>query len=135
MAIDFIPEGYRAVTPYLIARDAKALITFCQKVFNATEKNRVLSPSGTIAHAEIIINDSMIMLADEYEDINARGPLSFGGTPVLLYIYVANVDEVFAKAMKNGAKVIRPLQDQFYGDRSGLFADPSGHHWAVSMHI
>src|SRR6187402_2838418 len=119
MAVKAIPEGYRTVTPYLICAGAAKAIDYYQQAFGAKERTRHEMPGGVIGHAEIEIGDSIVMLADEFQQMNVKGPLTIGGTPVGLCIYVANVDEVFNRAITAGAKVERPLADQFYGDRTG----------------
>ncbi len=118
-----IPDGYRAVTPYLIVADGAGAIGFYKKAFGATERMRLTTPDGKIGHAELIIGDSLIMLADEYPAHGARAPQAFGGSPVMLHLYVEEVDKVVAQAAA-GASIVRPVQDQFYGDRSGSVTDP-----------
>jgi PhnB protein len=135
MSIQAIPEGYSSVTPYLIVQGAADAIEFYKNVFGATERLRIPLPEGRIAHAEIEIGDSVIMLADECPERGAKSPLTIGGTAVSLHLYVENADEVFADALAAGAKEIKPLGNQFYGDRSGMFADPFGHTWNVATHI
>ena len=129
-----IPEGYHSITPYLVIDGAAAAIDFYKKVFGATEKYRMTMPNGRLGHAEITIGDSVIMLADEHPEQGHRGPKSYGGTPVGLMVYVENVDSVAPKFVANGGKILRPVQDQFYGDRSGTFEDPFGHQWTVGTH-
>jgi PhnB protein len=129
-----IPEGHHTVTPYLIVGDAAAAIAFYKKAFGAEELMRVVAPRGKIGHAELRIGDSVIMLADEYPDMNTRGPHAFGGSPVSIHLYVEDVDAVAGQAIAAGATVVRPVQDQFYGDRSGSFTDPFGHSWHVATH-
>jgi len=130
----FQPDGYHAVTPYLIVNGAAMAIDFYKKVFGATELVRMPGPGGKIMHAEIKIGDSPIMLADENLGMGAKSPQSVGGTPVGIVLYVPDADKVFNAAIAAGAKVERPIVDQFYGDRSGTFADPYGHKWTVSTH-
>ncbi len=130
-----IPDGYPQVIPYLYVDGASAAITFYGTVFGATERMRLAGPDGRIGHADIQIGDSVIMLADEHPDMGVRGPKSIGGSPVLVSVYVKDVDQAFDRAMKAGAKSLRAVQDQFYGDRSGQFEDPFGHRWSVSTHI
>ena len=134
MAVKPIPEGYHTVTPYLIIGGAAKAIEFYKQAFGASELMR-LDHGDKIGHAEIKIGDSHIMLADEYPDMGNRGPLALGGTPVGIALYVPNADEVFKRAVDAGAKVERPLQDQFYGDRSGTIIDPFGHKWTIATHI
>jgi PhnB protein len=129
-----IPEGHHTVTPYLIVSDAAGALAFYKKAFGAEELMRVAAPNGKIGHAEIRIGDSVIMLADEHPDMNARGPHAFGGSPVSIHLYVEDVDAVAGQAIAAGATVTRPVQDQFYGDRSGSFTDPFGHSWHVATH-
>ena len=129
-----VPEGYHNVTPYLIVDGASGAIEFYKKVFGASELMRMAAPGGKVGHAEVLIGDSRIMLADEFPDMGARGPKAFGGSPVHLYLYVEDVDSVARQAVAAGAKEIRPVKDQFYGDRSGAFEDPYGHLWHISTH-
>ncbi len=130
-----IPEGYPQVTPYLCIDGAGAAIEFYRDVFGATERMRMPAPDDTIGHAEVQIGDSVIMLSDEFPDMGMRGPKTLGGTPVTLSVYVDDVDTVFDRAVSAGATAVRPVEDQFYGDRSGQFEDPFGHHWSVASHI
>ena len=130
-----IPEGYHTLTPYMIHNHAADAIEFYKKAFGAVERFRMPKPDGKIAHAEIQIGNSMIMMADEYPEMNARGPQTIGGSPVSLCLYVEDVDSFFNKAVAAGATVIRPVQNQFYGDRSGMLADPFGYQWNVSTHV
>ena len=130
-----IPDGYPRVTPYLHVDGASRAIEFYSTVFGATERMRMAAPGGRIGHAELQIGDSVIMLADEFPDMNVRGPKTIGGTPVTVMVYVEDVDQVFNRAIKAGAKEIRPVMDQFYGDRSGEFEDPFGHRWNVATHV
>ena len=134
MKTNYIPTGYHTATPYLIVNGAARAIDFYRQVFGATEEVRMDEPGGKVGHAEIRIGDSVIMLADEHPEINARSPQSIGGTPVSLLLYVPDCDAVVAKAVSLGAKVLKPLQDQFYGDRSGTLADPFGHQWTIATH-
>ena len=134
-AVKPIPDNYHAVTPYLIIKEAAKAIDFYKKVFGATEVMRMPGPGGKVMHAELKIGDSVIMLADENPEMDARSPQSFGGTPVSLMVYVEDVDSVFKRAISAGAKELRPLQNQFYGDRSGTISDPFGHKWTVSTHV
>jgi PhnB protein len=130
-----IPEGYHSVTPYLIVNDAAGAITFYKKAFGATEVMRMAAPGGRVGHAELKIGDSRIMLADEFPDMGARSPKAIGGTPVSLHLYVEDVDAVAKRASDAGAKEVRPVKDQFYGDRLGTVEDPSGHVWHISTHV
>jgi PhnB protein len=134
MAVQPVPKGYHTVTPYLIVKGAANAIEFYKKAFGATETMRLADPSGRIGHAEIKIGDSAIMLADEAPQMNARGPLTIGGTAVMMMLYVTDVDTLFRRAIAAGGKEVRPLQDQFYGDRSGTLSDPFGHIWTIATH-
>lgn len=129
-----VPTGYHTITPYLVVRNAAAAIDFYKAAFGATEAFRMADPSGKVHHAELRIGDSPVMLTDEWPDMGARGPESFGGTPVSLYLYVTDVDALAAQALAAGARQLRPVQDQFYGDRTGTFADPFGHTWHIATH-
>jgi PhnB protein len=129
-----IPEGYHSVTPYLCIDGASDAIEFYKKAFGATEKLRYDAPGGKIGHAEIVIGDSVIMMADEYPEMNFRGPKSLGGSAVALMLYVEDVDSFVDKAAAAGATIDRPVADQFYGDRSGTIKDPYGHVWHVATH-
>ena len=133
-AVKPVPDGYHTVTPYLIIDGASAAIEFYKKAFGAEELFRMPMPGGRVAHAEIQIGDSRVMLADEFPEMDARGPKSRGGTPVSILLYVTDCDAVFGRAVAAGAKVKRPMKDQFYGDRSGTLEDPFGHCWSVSTH-
>ena len=130
-----IPDGYPRVTPYLIVDGAAAAIDFYASVLGATERMRMGGPDGKVGHAEIEIGDSVIMLADEHPEMDARGPKAMGGTPVSLHVYVEDADRVFERAIEAGARALRPVEDKFYGDRSGGFEDPFGHHWDVATHV
>ena len=130
-----LPTNYPRVTPALYIDGASDAIAFYQHVFDATERLRIDDPSGKIGHAELTIGDSLIMLSDEYPDMNIVGPKSVGGTTVALNVYVEDVDAVYQTALQAGATELRPPADQFYGDRSGQFEDPFGHRWSVATHI
>lgn len=130
-----IPEGYHSLTPYLYMSDAKGAIDFYKRAFGAVEVFRMDAPGGKIGHAELRIGDSVIMLADECPEMEARSPQSVGGSPSSLLLYVEDVDKVFDQAVKEGATVVRPVANQFYGDRSGGLKDPFGHSWYVSTHV
>ncbi len=129
-----IPAGYHAVTPYLSIRGAAAALEFYKKAFGATEIMRMPGPKGDIGHAEIRIGDSRIMLADEYPEIQFLSPASRGGTTVSIHLYVKDVDAMVERALAAGAKLTRPVADQFYGDRTGSLEDPFGHMWHVATH-
>ena len=136
MATKPVPDGYHSVTPYLIIKGAADAIEFYKRVFGATELMRMPDPNGgRIAHAEIMIGDSHIMLADEYPEMGHRSPQTLGGAGVSLMIYLDGVDEVYKRAIAAGAKEMQPLKDQFYGDRSGTLQDPYGHVWTIATHV
>lgn len=134
MAVKPIPDGYHSVTPYLIVNGGVAALDFYQRAFGAIEVMRLPTPAGTLGHAEIKIGNSHVMLADEFPEMGAVGPHTVGGTPLTLLIYVEDCDAVFDQAVAAGAKVVRPLADQFYGDRSGMIEDPFGHKWSIATH-
>jgi PhnB protein len=137
MAVKPIPEGYRAVTPYLIVDNAAKAIEFYQQAFGAQERMRFAGPEGRVMHAELDIGDSVVMLADEVPNMDCYSPLAQGGTGARgfsLLLYVPDVDKQFAQALDAGAKSLRPVQDQFYGDRSGTLQDPFGHVWSLATH-
>jgi PhnB protein len=129
-----IPEGYHAITPYLSIKGASDAIEFYKKAFGASEVMRMAQPDGRIGHAELQFGDSRIMLADEHPEMDFRSPRAIGGTPVMLHLYVDDVDTVVSRAVSAGAKALRPVEDQFYGDRSGSVVDPYGHVWHVATH-
>jgi PhnB protein len=139
MPVKPIPEGYHSVTPYLIMNRAVAALDFYKKVFGAKELFRFPTPGGMIGHAEILIGDSHVMLADEPEDpahqqMGYKSPAAFGGSPVSLMLYVEDVDAVSKQAVAAGAKELQPVTDKFYGDRSGTVLDPFGHIWTIATH-
>jgi PhnB protein len=126
------PEGPLTLTPYIIVKGAEAAIAFYSKVLGAKEDFRIAEKNGRIGHAELVIGDGRIMLADESPSFGALSPVTIGGTPVKIHVYVADVDAVVARAKDEGAIVLRPVQDQVYGDRSGMIADPFGHQWFIA---
>ena len=128
-----IPDGYHSVTPYLIVDGAADAIAYYKKAFGATELFR-MDHDGKVGHAELKIGDSPIMLADEFPQMGYRSPKALGGTPVSIMIYVPDVDTVYQQAIDAGATEVKPLQDQFYGDRSGTLTDPFGHVWTIATH-
>jgi PhnB protein len=132
MAANPIPEGYHTATPYLIVDGAADAIEFYKQAFGGTEIMRMQKPDGKIAHAEIKIGDSPIMLADEAPDMGYRGPQALGGSPVSIHLYVEDADALFDQAITAGAEAVNPVQDQFYGDRLGTLADPFGHIWHLA---
>jgi len=135
MPVKPIPDGYHTVTPYLIIKDAAGAIEFYKKAFGATELFRMPGPDGCIMHAEIRIGDSPIMMADEFPKMGHLGPLSRGGVTSSILLYVPNVDSLAKQAEAAGAKVLKPLANQFYGDRSITLADPFGHQWTIATHV
>ncbi len=134
-SVKAIPEGYHNVTPYLFVRSAASAIDFYKNAFGATEIMRMAGPNGRIMHAEIRIGDSIVMLADENPQTGMMSPQTIGGFSVSLHVYVENVDAVIQKAVASGAKPLRPIKDQFYGDRSGSVLDPFGHMWSIATHV
>jgi PhnB protein len=134
MAVKPIPDGYHSVTPYLYAKGASQAIEFYKKAFSATERMRITAPDGRVGHAELQIGDSIIMLADEFPEMDVRSPKTLGGSPVSIHLYVEDVDAVFRQAVAAGAIEKRPVADQFYGDRQGGIEDPFGHMWWISTH-
>jgi PhnB protein len=130
-----VPDGYPRVIPYLTVDDANAAIEFYTGVFGATERLRMPGPGGKVGHAELEIGDSVLMLADAFPDMGAPSPQSLGGTPVTVMVYVEDVDDVFDRAIQAGATEERKVENQFYGDRAGQFADPFGHKWFVATHV
>jgi PhnB protein len=134
MPVKPVPDGYHTVTPYLIVREAAKALEFYAKAFGAKELFRLPGPDGKIMHAEMQVGDSPIMLADEMPAMAYRSPQSYGGTPVSIMLYVEDVDAFFNRSIAAGAKVQRPVVDQFYGDRSGTFEDPFGHVWTIATH-
>jgi PhnB protein len=135
MAVKPIPDGYHSVTPYLVCRGAAKAIDYYKRVFGAEEIMRMPAPGDRVGHAELRIGDSVVMLADEHPEAGARSPESVGGTPVSLMVYVPDVDTTYKKALAAGAREIRALADQFYGDRSGTITDPFGHQWTIATHV
>lgn len=134
MPVKPVPDGYHTVTPYLVVNGGASALEFYKKVFGATELTRFDGPDGKLAHAEIRIGDSIVMLSDEFVDRGFRGPQSIGGSPVGLMVYVDDCDKMFNRAIAAGATVKKPLEDQFYGDRSGTLVDPFGHLWTIGTH-
>jgi PhnB protein len=130
-----IPDGYPQVTPYLCVDGANQAIEYYSTVLGARERMRMGAPDGKVGHAELEIGDSLLMLADEFPEMGMRGPKAVGGTPVTISLYVDDVDGVFERAVQGGAKALRPVENQFYGDRTGQFEDPFGHRWSVATHV
>ncbi len=134
-AVKAIPEGYEGATPYLIIQGATEALDFYKKAFGATELMRMPAPGGKIGHAEITIGKALIMLADEFPEMNCKSPRSFGGSPVSMMIYVQDVDRFVKQAVDAGAKVVRPVENKFYGDRAASLEDPFGHQWHFATHV
>ena len=130
-----IPDGYPAITPYLIIEGAARAIEFYKDIFGATERMRMPAPQGRIGHAELTIGGSLLMLADPCPEMKAFAPVPGATAPMSLYLYVADVDAVFARAVAAGATVTHPVETKFYGDRSGGIIDPFGHHWHLGTHV
>ncbi|MFY9672806.1 MAG: VOC family protein [Terriglobales bacterium] len=133
--VSYIPEGYNSVTPYLVIKGAAQAIDYYKKVFDAKVLVRMDGPNHTVGHAELQIGNSRIMLADENPQMGATSATTIGNSPVSLYLYIPDVDRVVEKAVAEGAKIIKPVQDQFYGDRSGFLQDPFGHFWGIATHV
>jgi PhnB protein len=131
-----VPEGYPQVIPYLHIDGADRAIDFYVEVLGASERMRMPGDTpGKIGHAELQIGDAVVMLADEAPDMDIRGPKTVGGTPVTICVYLEDVDAVMERATKAGARTLRPVENQFYGDRTGTFEDPFGHHWNIMTHV
>jgi PhnB protein len=134
MAVQPIPEGYHSLTPYLAVEDAERAIEFYKDAFGAEETVRMPSPEGKVAHAELQIGDSKLMLSDPFPQSNVRPPSERGGTTASIFLYVDDVDAIFEQATKAGAAVTSPLEDMFWGDRFGTVTDPFGHVWSLATH-
>lgn len=130
-----IPQGYHTVTPYLFIKGAAGAIDYYKKVFGATERMRMPGPNGQVMHAELQIGDSIVMLGDEQPQMGVKSPHTIGGSGTSLHVYVQDVDSVAQKAVAAGAQLVRPVQNQFYGDRSGTLVDPFGHIWSIATHV
>lgn len=130
-----IPEGYHSVTPYLVLRGAAEAIEFYKKAFGATEVFRMPAPNGALAHAEIRIGDSQIMMCEENPEMGAQSPQALGGSPTNLFLYVEDVDRAYQRAVDAGATAAMPPQDMFWGDRYGKLVDPYGHEWSMATHV
>lgn len=135
MSVSHQPTAYHTLTPYLIIKGAAAAIDFYKSVFGATEVMRMAGPDGSIMHAEVKVGDSIFMLSEENPAWGNKSPLTLGGSPVGAHLYFPDVDARFAAALAAGAKVVRPVENQFYGDRSGTVADPFGHLWTLATHV
>lgn len=130
-----IPDGFHTLTPYLIVKGAADALEFYKKAFGALECVRLDAPDGKIVHAEFKIGDSIFMITDENPGCHSFSPATLGGSPITLYLYVADVDAVFAEAINAGATAAMPLGNQFWGDRTGKVIDPFGHHWHIATHV
>jgi PhnB protein len=135
MAVKRIPEGYHTLTPYLAVDDARKAIEFYKRAFGATERGVMTGPNDMIAHAELEIGDSLIMLSDPFPQASVKPPKEVGGTTQAVFVYVEDVDEVVQQALDAGATVTMPVEDQFWGDRYGKVADPFGHEWQIATHV
>lgn len=133
--IKAIPDGFHSITPYLVLADAARGIEFYTRALGAKEVYRLPMPDGKVGHAELQIGDSRIMLADEAPEQGAKSARFFGGSPIGLYVYVEDVDAAAERFVAAGGKVVRPLENMFYGDRSGQFDDPEGYRWTLSQHL
>jgi PhnB protein len=129
-----IPAGFTSLTPYLIVHDGPAALAWYATAFGAKEHFRFPGPDGRIGHAELQLGNAHFMLADEFPEMQARSPKSYGGSPMNLMVYLEDVDAAFARAVEAGALVKRPVADQFYGDRSGTLEDPFGYQWTLATH-
>ena len=134
MSVQAIPKGYHTITPFMTVRDAARAIEFYKQAFGAKEKGVMKGPEGKIMHAELVIGDSIIMLADEFPEFGALSPQSTGGSGTGLHIYIEDVDSAFDRAVKAGATVEMPVADMFWGDRYGKLRDPFGHKWSIGTH-
>lgn len=131
-----VPKGYHSVTPSLVVKEGLKAVEYYKKVFEAKDQGIMMTPDGkSVAHAELEIGDSKIMLCDEFPQMKCLAPFTIGGTPVSLYLYVEDVDKTFNLAVTEGAKVLDPLTDQFWGDRHGSVQDPFGHIWSLATHV
>jgi len=135
MTVSAIPEGFHSLTPYLIVKDANSALTFYQKAFNATAELELNTPDGGVAHAELKIGNSYLMLTEEYPDMGFVGPQTLGGAGVSIMLYTEDAESLYEQAIEQGCEVVRPMMDQFYGDRAGTLKDPYGHVWTVGMHV
>lgn len=135
MAVKPIPDGYHTVTPYIIVKGARQALDFYQKALGASVRMCMDGPGGAVAHAELEIGGSPIMLGEENPHWGAVSPTTLGGTPTGICLYVTDCDALFTQAVAAGASVVKPLADQFYGDRSGTVLDPFGHKWTIATHI
>jgi PhnB protein len=134
MSVQAIPKGYHTITPFMTVRDAARAIEFYKQAFGAEERGVMKGPGGKVMHAELVIGDSIIMLADEFPEFGSLSPQSIGGSGTGLHIYIEDVDSAFDRAVKAGATVEMPVADMFWGDRYGKLRDPFGHKWSIGTH-
>ena len=134
MSVQAVPKGYHTITPFMTVRDAARAIEFYKQAFGAKEKGVMKGPEGKVMHAELVIGDSIIMLADEFPEFGSLSPQSTGGSGTGLHIYIEDVDSAFDRAVKAGATVEMPVDDMFWGDRYGKLRDPFGHKWSIGTH-
>jgi PhnB protein len=131
-----IPEGYHTITPHLVIRNAAQAIDFYKRAFGAEEIYRSPGPDGKkLMHAALQIGNSRVFVCDEFPEQGGKSPLALGGTPIVLHLYVEDVDKVYQQAVQAGAQAIMPVKDQFWGDRYGMLKDPYGHQWSVASHV
>jgi PhnB protein len=130
-----IPEGYNSITPYLVIKGAAAAIDFYKQAFGAVEIMRMPQPDGRVGHAELKFGNSIVMMADEYPEMQVVGPKTLGNTSVGLLLYLDDVDKAVERAVSLGATIKKPIADQFYGDRTATIEDPFGHKWTLAVHI
>jgi PhnB protein len=135
--VSYIPKDYNSVTPYLVIKGAAQAIEYYKRVFGATEHVRMNGPDGKVGHAELKIGNSFVMLADENPSMGTghSSAATIGASPVSLYVYLPDVDQVIQRATAEGAKILKPVQTQFYGDRNGFIQDPFGHLWGIATHV
>ena len=134
-AVKAIPDGYYTATPYLYLSEAGKAIDFYKKAFGATEMMRMGGPEGRVMHAELKIGNSIVMMADEFPEMNNRSPRTLGGASGSILLYVTDADAAFARAVKAGATATRPVELQFWGDKMGALEDPFGHQWSLATHV
>ena len=130
-----IPEGMHSLTPYLTVKDAPSAIEFYIRAFGAEALQRIPGPDGRLLHASVKIGDSVLMMSEEFPEFGSRGPLSLGGSPVTIHLYVEDVDAAWAKAVGAGCEITMPLEDTFWGDRFGCLRDPYGHVWSLASRV
>jgi PhnB protein len=130
-----VPAGLHTITPHIVVRDAIAASDWYQRALGAEERDRLPLPNGKVMYVELWFGDSPVMVADEFPELEILSPLAIGGTPVVLHVFTDNVDSAWQRAVEAGAVVVRPLQDQFWGDRQGQLLDPFGHKWGLAQHV